>query len=267
MFAVFAAFAPEGDPSIKVIALGLAVGVFVDAFIVRMTLVPAVLALLGDHAWWMPRWLAKLLPSFGVEGEGLSRELKHSSWPPDAPDSVIAAEDLRLRGIAGVGNALVPHLRVARGEVLVLNPRDPVSLPLARAIVGRGPIVAGTLKVDGLLLPERAASLRGRSAWADGDGLRGALRDRPALLLLDLRGLAESPLTQARLDSMRSALAAGLVERERSSSTELTIVVLGEREFAARLLPPATSIRELEKGSRATDLPPALSATLEGDLR
>ena len=54
MFAVFAAFVPEGDPSIKVIALGLAVGVFVDAFIVRMTLVPAVLQLLGDRAWRMP---------------------------------------------------------------------------------------------------------------------------------------------------------------------------------------------------------------------
>lgn len=70
MFAVFAAFVPEGDPSIKVIALGLAVGVFVDAFIVRMTLVPAVLQLLGDRAWRMPRWLDRLLPVFDVEGEG-----------------------------------------------------------------------------------------------------------------------------------------------------------------------------------------------------
>jgi RND superfamily putative drug exporter len=51
MFAVFAAFVPEGDVNIKPIALGLAVGVFVDAFVVRMTLVPAALALLGDKAW------------------------------------------------------------------------------------------------------------------------------------------------------------------------------------------------------------------------
>ena len=47
MFAVFAAFVPDGEGPIKTIAFGLAVGVFVDAFVVRMTLVPAVLALLG----------------------------------------------------------------------------------------------------------------------------------------------------------------------------------------------------------------------------
>ena len=47
MFSVFAAFVPEGEGPIKTIAFGLAVGVFVDAFLVRMTLVPAVLALLG----------------------------------------------------------------------------------------------------------------------------------------------------------------------------------------------------------------------------
>ena len=55
MISVFAAFIPEGSSTIKPIALGLAVGVFVDAFLVRMTLVPAVLALLGTAAWWMPR--------------------------------------------------------------------------------------------------------------------------------------------------------------------------------------------------------------------
>ncbi len=71
MFAVFAAFVPEGDASIQPIALGLAVGVAVDAFIVRMTLVPAILVLLGDQARGaMPRWLDRALPSFDVEGEG-----------------------------------------------------------------------------------------------------------------------------------------------------------------------------------------------------
>ena len=54
MISVFAAFIPHSDPTVKPIALGLAVGVFVDAFLVRMTLVPAVLALLGHRAWWLP---------------------------------------------------------------------------------------------------------------------------------------------------------------------------------------------------------------------
>ena len=52
---------------------GLASAVFFDAFIVRMTLVPAVLALLGDRAWWLPKWLAKVLPNVDVEGESLER--------------------------------------------------------------------------------------------------------------------------------------------------------------------------------------------------
>jgi len=71
MIAVFAAFVPEGDASIKVIALGLAVGVFVDAFIVRMTLVPAVMFLLGKRAWWMPKWLDRALPNVDIEGASL----------------------------------------------------------------------------------------------------------------------------------------------------------------------------------------------------
>ena len=50
---------------------GLAVGILVDAFVVRMTLVPAVLALLGRSAWWLPRWLDRILPDVDVEGARL----------------------------------------------------------------------------------------------------------------------------------------------------------------------------------------------------
>ena len=139
MFAVFAAFVPEGDPSIKVIALGLAVGVFVDAFIVRMTLVPAVLQLLGDRAWRMPRWLDKLLPAFDVEGEGLARELAHASWPADNPNARIASADLTLPQVGRV-----PELRVSAGEVLVLDPADARSAALAAVLSGRGAMKAGT---------------------------------------------------------------------------------------------------------------------------
>ncbi|TDP93355.1 RND superfamily putative drug exporter [Leucobacter luti] len=235
MFAVFAAFVPEGDPSIKVIALGLAVGVFVDAFIVRMTLVPAVLALLGDRAWWMPRWLAKVLPSFDVEGEGLARELAYAEWPADQPTAVIASERAQIGA-----TAKLPELRVAPGDVLVLDPRDPVSLPLAEAVVGRAPVTRGSVKVAGLLLPERASSLRARSAWATPESLREALGERPSVLVLDLRAAAERPLPLALVDAMRSGLAARTVETSRSAAPELTLVVLGERELAQRILPGDT---------------------------
>jgi RND superfamily putative drug exporter len=71
MFTVFAGFFPLDDPLIKPIAFALAVGVVIDAFAVRMTLVPAVLALVGRHAWWLPAWLDRILPDLDVEGSSL----------------------------------------------------------------------------------------------------------------------------------------------------------------------------------------------------
>jgi RND superfamily putative drug exporter len=71
MFSVFASFVTIDDVVVKAIAFGLAVGIVVDAFLVRMTLVPAVLALLGRSAWWLPRWLDRLLPDLDIEGARL----------------------------------------------------------------------------------------------------------------------------------------------------------------------------------------------------
>jgi len=71
MIAVFASFVPGGNATIKPIAFALAFGVLVDAVLVRMTLVPAVLALAGRWAWWLPRWLARALPDLDIEGAKL----------------------------------------------------------------------------------------------------------------------------------------------------------------------------------------------------
>jgi putative drug exporter of the RND superfamily len=71
MFSVFASFVTIDDVIVKAIAFGLAVGILIDAFLVRMTLVPAVLAVLGRSAWWLPRWLDRLLPDLDVEGTRL----------------------------------------------------------------------------------------------------------------------------------------------------------------------------------------------------
>lgn len=68
MVVVFASFVPTDDALIKPIAFALAVGVLVDAFAVRLTLVPAVLALLGRAAWWLPRRLDRILPELNIEG-------------------------------------------------------------------------------------------------------------------------------------------------------------------------------------------------------
>ncbi|MEX5632648.1 MMPL family transporter [Parafrankia sp. FMc2] len=73
MMAVFGGFVGGDEPIIKMIGFGLATAVLLDAFIVRMTIVPAVLTLLGSKAWWIPRWLDRLLPRIDVEGAALHR--------------------------------------------------------------------------------------------------------------------------------------------------------------------------------------------------
>ncbi|MFR9795932.1 MMPL family transporter [Streptomyces sp. MS06] len=71
MIAVFSGFIGSSEAMIKMIGFGLAIAVFFDAFVVRMAIVPAVLALLGKRAWWLPKWLDRVLPNVDVEGEGL----------------------------------------------------------------------------------------------------------------------------------------------------------------------------------------------------
>jgi RND superfamily putative drug exporter len=73
MTAVFAAFLLDPDPVIKSIGLSLAFGVLADAFVVRMTLVPAVMTLLGRSAWKLPRRLERVVPDVDIEGERLAR--------------------------------------------------------------------------------------------------------------------------------------------------------------------------------------------------
>ncbi len=68
MVAVFGAFALSPDVSLKLIGLGLASAILVDATVVRMVLVPAVMQLLGERSWWLPRWLDRLIPAGGLEG-------------------------------------------------------------------------------------------------------------------------------------------------------------------------------------------------------
>jgi RND superfamily putative drug exporter len=83
MIGVFAGFSLSGDDFIMQVAFALAVAIALDAFVVRMTLVPAVLALLGRRAWWLPRWLDRIVPNVDVEGEKLRTVLEEEQ--PAAP--------------------------------------------------------------------------------------------------------------------------------------------------------------------------------------
>jgi len=73
MAAVFSGFVFSNSVMIQSIGLGLALGVLVDAFVVRLLLIPAVMHLLGDAAWWIPKWLDRILPDVDVEGASLER--------------------------------------------------------------------------------------------------------------------------------------------------------------------------------------------------
>lgn len=73
MVSVFGGFIFSESTMIRSIGFGLAFGVLVDAFVVRMLLMPALMHLLGRSAWWLPRWLDKILPNVDVEGAALER--------------------------------------------------------------------------------------------------------------------------------------------------------------------------------------------------
>jgi RND superfamily putative drug exporter len=68
MIAVFTSFVIDPDPTVKMLAIGMAFAVLIDASLVRMALVPSIMALLGAHAWWLPRWLEPVVPDLQLEG-------------------------------------------------------------------------------------------------------------------------------------------------------------------------------------------------------
>jgi RND superfamily putative drug exporter len=94
MTAVFAAFMLQDDPIVKSMGFALAVAVVFDAFVVRMVLMPATLYLLGDRAWWLPRWMDRLMPDVDVEGEKLDRPYLRDTSYDDALDD-LDREDAR----------------------------------------------------------------------------------------------------------------------------------------------------------------------------
>ena len=74
MIAVFVAFIDQPLPFIQIFGFALGVGVFFDAFFIRMALVPATMFLMGNATWWIPRWLNLLIPRMDIEGTALEKE-------------------------------------------------------------------------------------------------------------------------------------------------------------------------------------------------
>ncbi|MDH2442906.1 MMPL family transporter [Amnibacterium sp. CER49] len=172
MVFVFASFIPEGGGTIKPIASSLAVGIVFDAFLVRMTLVPAVMLLFRRAAWYLPRWLDRLLPSVDIEGEGLVRHREQLAWAAGEQDWLVSAAGL----VPEAPFTTAPFdLRVRRGEVATLPVPAGVRRGVVATLTGHLLPGAGELQVDGHPAPTEAADVRRLAAPVLDDGTATAV--------------------------------------------------------------------------------------------
>jgi putative drug exporter of the RND superfamily len=172
MFFVFFSFVPTGSGSIKPIALGLASGIAIDAFLIRMTLVPAVMTLFGRAAWWMPKWLSRILPNVDVEGEQLREHREAVEWA-DGQDALgISAIDF----YAGMNDRVIGplELHVPVGGIAIASGNAVDRRLVAATLGGRLDLRSGRAQVAGFPLPSEAARIRSLVALADVGGVERA---------------------------------------------------------------------------------------------
>jgi RND superfamily putative drug exporter len=266
MTGVFGGFIRNGEASMQPIALGLAVGVAIDAFIVRMTLIPAILAMFGRFAWWFPAWMERVLPHFDVEGEGLSLEEELAEWPEAGDRIAVAAEGVRVGGLPDDAPTL--STRVATGEVLVIEGGTPEERRLLLlGLTGRLPVTEGRCKVDGLVLPPRAASVRSRTSVAllDRDrhpvhALVEALLGESAVVAVDgADAVADGP-SRAEMRAVLTEARAGA--RARTVPPPTLVLTSGALEWVTDLLPADATLRvvSLDRVPSNPHLDPAMEA-------
>ncbi|MEV8251725.1 efflux RND transporter permease subunit [Microbacterium sp. NPDC076768] len=221
MFAVFVAFVPEGDSSLKPIALGLAAGIAIDAFLVRMTLIPALMAILGERAWELPAWLEKILPRVDVEGEAVERERHLAEWPGDG--SILAADDLEIDADSRLISGL--SVRIPEGGAVIATGADArTHRALALAFAGRLTPTDGRLRVAGHLLP-------GRAAW---------VRSHVGCVLVDDSGAALADLAEALRGKSQIVIIDG-IDRLTGSQQDQATAMLRDATATRRLAVLATA--------------------------
>ena len=198
MFFVFFAFVPEGSGVIKPIALALASGVAFDAFLVRMTLVPAVMALLGRHAWYLPKWLQRVLPNVDIEGESLGEHRRGVEWAEGRKGAAVTADRL-----LAVGAALPLNLEIPAGGVGVVVGDTVERRTVLATMAGRLPLVSGRAQIAGVPLPTDASAVARRVALVDAAPSGG----------IDVGTLLRERLSLARGFSVRRPSVDGLLDR------------------------------------------------------
>lgn len=123
MVSVFGGFVFSESTIIRSIGFGLAFGVLLDAFVVRMLLMPALMHLLGRSAWWLPRWLDRILPDVDIEGAGLERTHPHASAAAAAGATPDLPAGLPADGGHGA-HAAPPTTSTIEAETAAAPPRD-----------------------------------------------------------------------------------------------------------------------------------------------
>ena len=144
MISVFASFILNDAVFIKEIGFGLAAAVLFDAFVVRMVIIPSVMMLLGDAAWWLPKWLDRILPNVDIEGESLSAVLAKSSTEtaplPDALGEHVTTEVPVAARADAPATERVKVTGGVNGYVNGATPTAPVGLPLQQVPTQKVPV-------------------------------------------------------------------------------------------------------------------------------
>ena len=166
---------------------------FVDAFLVRMTLVPAVLALLGSEGLVdAANWLDRALPSIDVEGQCLVKHVEQAEWDEANPGVAVRAEQLLLESSEG---PVETDLRIPVGRVWTVEHDDPRwRSALVWTVAGWRKPDGGRLGVLGCVLPEESGAVRKKVRVVPASSRDEDELDRPAVPPLGTRGAVEQPL-------------------------------------------------------------------------
>ena len=209
MIFVFASFIPEGSGTIKPIAFTLAVGILLDAFLIRMTLVPAVMFLFRRSAWYLPRWLDRLLPTVDIEGEGIVRHAADVAWAEGEERWALSSTDLVPPAPFEIAPLSV-HAEVGTTSA--------VSVPafsrrgVVATLTGHLEPASGRVQVAGFVAPTGARELRQVAAPVIDDG--SALDATPSVLIAERLRFAPRRLRSGTLRTWLQVLPETVV-RER----------------------------------------------------
>ncbi|ADG80615.1 Queuine tRNA-ribosyltransferase OS=Tsukamurella paurometabola (strain ATCC 8368 / DSM / CCUG 35730 / CIP 100753 / JCM 10117 / KCTC 9821 / NBRC 16120 / NCIMB 702349 / NCTC 13040) OX=521096 GN=tgt PE=3 SV=1 [Tsukamurella paurometabola] len=151
MISVFASFILNDAVFIKEIGFGLAAAVLFDAFVVRMVIIPSIMMLLGDAAWWLPKWLDRILPNVDIEGEALASVLaKTSTDTAPLPDALAEHDTTEVPVAARAGASDTEKVKVTGGVNGYVNgavPTAPVGLPTQQIPAQSTPAAAATAPI------------------------------------------------------------------------------------------------------------------------